>query len=169
MNETTEDKSYAEALRGRRTAAAVLLIVATVALAGPYLPFNWRDSFLALMGVGFIVWSALARSPGLLVPGGVLTGIGVGTILRPEFGHGAFLLSMAGGFMLISALYVPMFGRKGCWWWPFWPAAGLAFAGLLSLAGPDARAMFRELRPFWPFVLIVVAGWLFVSKPTRKA
>lgn len=167
MNETTEDNSYAEALRGRRTAAAVLLIVAAVALAGPHVPLNWRDGFLALMGVGFIVWSALARSRGLLVPGGVLTGIGVGAMLRPEFGHGAFLLSMAGGFLLIALLAPLLFGR-GCRW-AFWPAAGLAFAGLIAMAGPEARAMFRELRPLWPWLLIGVAVFLLFSEPARKA
>lgn len=169
MNENPEDKTYAEALRGRRTAAVILLVVAGAALVAPHLSFKWRDSILVLMGVGFIVWSALARSAGLLVPGGVLTGLGVGTLLRPEYGNGAFLLSMAGGFLLIAGLYPIMFerGKKNALW-PLWPAAGLGFAGLLQLAGPDVREGFRAAQPFWPYILIAVALFLFLSKPKRK-
>lgn len=169
MDEQSEVKSCGDAVRGRRVAAGVLLVVAGVALAGPHLPFNWREGMLLLLGVGFIVWSALARSPGLLVPGGVLTGIGTGTLLRAEYGSGAFLLAMAGGFLLIAALHPLMFGRgkKGALW-PLWPAAGLGFAGLVQLTGPDARQWFRAVQPFWPYVLIVVAVFLLFAKPSRK-
>jgi hypothetical protein len=169
MNENSEDKTYAEALRGRRTAAVILLVVAGVALVAPHLTFKWRDGLLVLMGLGFIVWSALARSPGLLVPGGVLTGIGVGTLLRPEYGNGAFLLSMAGGFLLLAGLSRVMFAKGKCGAWALWPAAGLGFAGFLSMAGPDVRQWFRVAQPFWPYLLIAVALFLFLSKPKRKA
>lgn len=168
MNENPEDKTYAAALRGRRVAAVVLLVVAGAALAGPYLPFNWRDSFPLLMGVAFIVWSALARSPGLLVPGGVLTGIGVGTLLRSEYGNGAFLLSMAGGFLLIALLAPVLFGRDKRCRWALWPAAGLAFGGLMQLGGPEMRELLRTLQPFWPLALIMVALFLLFTKPARK-
>jgi hypothetical protein len=169
MNDLPETKSYAESVRGRRIAAVVLLVVAGAALAGPYVPFNWRDGFLLLMGVGFIVWSALARSPGLLVPGCVLVGVGGGILLRAEYGGGAFLLAMAGGFLLLAGLTRVMFrDHKGANW-PLWPAAGLAFAGLMTSAGPDAREWFRTARPYWPYVIIVVALFLLLSKPARKA
>ncbi len=168
MNDTTKEKTYEDTLRGRRTAAGVLVVVALAALAGPYVPFSWRDSFLVLMGVAFMVWAALVRSPGLLVPGGVLTGVGVGTLLRPEFGNGAFLLSMSGGFLVIAGLSRLLFARtKGCVW-PFWPAAGLAFAGLASMGGPETRELLRAVKPLWPFVLIAVAAFLLLTKPARK-
>ena len=126
---------------------------------------NWRDSFLLLMGVAFLVWAALVRSPGLLVPGGVLVGIGVGTLLRAEYGNGAFLLSMAGGFLLIATLSRILFGREKACCWALWPAAGLAIAGCLQFAGSDVRQSLRAVQPFWPYVLIAVALFLLFSKP----
>jgi hypothetical protein len=169
MNETPENKSYAEELRGRRTAAAVLLVIAAVALIGPHVPFDWRDGMLLLMGLGFIVWAALARSPGLLVPGCVLCGIGAGVLLRDAYGKGAFLLAMAGGFLLLAGLSRAMFGARKGNLWPLWPAAGLAFAGLLSYGGSDVREWLRAARPFWPYALIAVALFLFFTKPRPKA
>jgi hypothetical protein len=168
MNENPENNSHAEAVRGRRIAAVMLLVVAGVALAGPHLPFGWRDGLLLIMGVGFIVWSALARSPGLLVPGCVLVGVGTGILLRGEYGNGAFLLSMAGGFLLLAGLTRVMFGdRKGSLW-PLWPAAGLTFAGLVQYAGSDLRQWLRAIGPIWPYGLIIVALFLWFSKPAAK-
>jgi hypothetical protein len=169
MNETPEAKAYAVAVRGRRTAAVVLLFVAGAALFGHYLPFNWRESLPLLLGVGFIVWAALARVRGLLVPGGILVGVGAGVMLRAEYGNAAFLLAMAGGFLLVAGLAAVLFGKEKGWLWPLWPAAGLAFAGFVQLAGPDARKWFHAVQPFWPYALIVVALFLFFTKPAPKA
>jgi hypothetical protein len=169
MNEIPEDNAYAVAVRGRRTAATVLLFVAGAALFSRYLPFNWRESLPLLLGLGFIVWSALARVRGLLVPGGILVGVGVGALLRAEYGNAAFLLSLAGGFLLVAGLAAVLFGREKCWRWPLWPAAGLALAGSVQLAGPEARQWFHAAQSSWPYALIVVALFLFFTKPARAA
>ena len=75
---------------------------------------------------------------------------------------------MAGGFLLLAGLSRILFAKSRCGTWPLWPAAGLGFAGLMSLAGPDARQWFRALQPFWPYILIAVALFLFLSKPKRQ-
>jgi hypothetical protein len=163
-----DTKSAADGLRGRRVAAGVLLAVAAVALLGQYLPLNWREGFVLLLGVGFVVWAGLARSRGLLVPGGVLVGVGTGILLRGEYGHGAFLFSMAGGFLLISLLSSLMFGREKSVWWPIFPAGGLAFAAVMATAGPEAREWWRAVQPFWPWALVAVALYLLFTKPRGK-
>jgi len=172
MNDTTTDSTVqtADPHRGRKVAAGILLTVAFVALLRPHVSLDFDKRWmLPLMGAGFIVWAALARNSGLLVPGGILTGIGVGTVLRGEFGNAVFLFSMAGGFLLIPMLHLLLFGRRKVsgWslWWTVFPAGGLAFAGLVQLAGPDVRAWFRALGPVWPYVLIAVAVWLLAVKP----
>lgn len=152
---------------GRRVAAAILLLVGVSALATPHLPFQTREAILPLMGLGFIVWAALSRCAGLLVPGGILTGLGVGVLLRPLYGNSIFLVGLAGGFLLICLLRGLLFRR---WiWWPLWPAAGLAFAGLAQSAGPDLRDLFRNYGSLWPYLLIALAAWLFFTKPGPRA
>ena len=162
------DCSSIDPARGRRVAAIVLLVFAAVALGKDYLPFNWRDAMLALLGIGFVVWAGLARSSGLLVPGGVLIGIGVGIMLRGYFGAPAFLFAMAGGFLLISVLSLAMFGRDKNTWWTLFPAGGLAFAGLVQVAGSDMRTWIRSAGQFLPYLAIVVALGLLFWKPTAK-
>lgn len=154
--------------RGRRVAAIVLLVFAAIALGKDFFPFNWRDAMLALLGVGFVVWAGLERSSGLLVPGGVLIGIGVGLMLRGYFGAPAFLFSMAGGFLLISVLSLAMFGKHKNTWWTLFPAGGLAFAGLVQVAGSDMRTWLRSAGQFLPYLAIGVALWLLFWKPAAK-
>ena len=118
--------------RGRLVAGGVLLAVALTALAAPYLPPGLAGrAFLPFLGAAFVVWAALARTSGLLVPGGVLIGVGVGAWLQTIYGPAAFLFSLAGGFLLISVLSLLLFGPDRRTWWTVFPAAGLSFAGFV--------------------------------------
>ncbi len=142
--------------RGRLVAGGVMLAVALAALAGP--PF-----LLVAIGLGFLVWAALGRVAGLLVPAGVLLGVGFGAWLRGPYGNAAFLLSLAAGFLSISLFYLLLFGRKGQVWWTVWPAGGLALAAAFTAGGPEVRALFRALHDYWPWALLAGAVALIVS------
>ncbi|HLP26979.1 MAG TPA: hypothetical protein VK477_14960 [Acidobacteriota bacterium] len=150
--------------RGRLVAGGVLLAVACAALAAPYLPPGLTGrAFLPFLGVAFVVWAALSRSAGLLVPGGVLLGVGVGAWLQASYGSPAFFFSLAGGFLSISVLSLLIFGAKTKTWWTVFPAGGLVFAGIVVSGGPAARETLRAMHGYWPFALIAVAIALIVS------
>lgn len=150
--------------RGRLVAGGVLLAVAGAALAAPYLPPGFAGrAFVPFLGVAFVVWAALSRSIGLLVPGGVLLGVGVGAWLQASYGPAAFLFSLAGGFLSISVLSMLIFGAKHKTWWTVFPAGGLAFAGIVVSGGPAVREVLRGMQNYWPYALIVVAVALIVS------
>ena len=150
--------------RGRLVAGGVMLAVALVALAGPYLPVAWDRPFLLVaIGLGFLIWGALGRVGGLLVPAGVLLGVGFGAWLRGPYGNAAYLLSLAAGFLSISLFYLLIFGRKGQVWWTVWPAGGLALAAAFTAGGPEVRAFFRALHEYWPWALLAAAVAMIVS------
>lgn len=164
MNESAPLSAGGHGRRGRLVAGGVLLAVALLALAAPHLPWSWNGrGMLAVLGVGFIVWAALARTSGLLVPGGVLLGVGVGLWLQPVYGPAAFLFAMSGGFLAISALALLLFGRANCAGWTVYPAGGLALAGLVVTGGPEVRTLLRAARDYWPYAVIVVAAVLIVT------
>lgn len=164
MNESASTSSSGEIRRGRLVAGGVLLAVALAALAAPYLPPGFAGrAFLPFLGVAFIVWAALARSCGLLVPGGVLLGVGIGAWLQANYGPAAFLFSLAGGFLSISLLSVLIFGPKTRNGWTVFPAGGLVFAGVMVGGGPEMREFLRAMQHYWPYTLIVVALALIMS------
>lgn len=150
--------------RGRLVAGGVLLVVACAALAAPYLPPGLAGrAFLPFLGVAFVVWAALSRACGLLVPGGVLLGVGVGAWLQASYGPAAFLFSLAGGFLSISVLSLLIFGAKHRTWWTVFPAGGLVLAGIVVGGGSTVREALRTMQGYWPYALIVVALALIVS------
>ena len=173
MDSETNATSAAESrtpsrLSGRRLAAAILVSVAVIALITQHFTVSWRGGVLLPMGIAFLVWAALARSPGLVVPGGVLTGLGVGMALMPAYGVGALMLGMAGGFMLVALLSRVQFGAKPGGWWPLYPSVVLALVGVVMLAGPDVREWFWSVAPYWPYALLVAAVWLWFGTGGKK-
>jgi hypothetical protein len=148
----------------------VLLTVALLALLARHLSWTLSGrTLLPVIGVAFVVWGALARNAGLLVPGGILLGVGVGSWLQPIYGTGAFLFALAGGFLSISLFSALLFGPKQRAGWTIFPALGLAFAGVVVSGGPEVRAILRTLGDYWPYALLLVALALIASAWRKKS
>ena len=120
-----------------------------------------------MLGLAFLAWALLARKCPLLIPGGILTGLGTGLLLRDTHGgNSTFLFCFAGGWVLITLLSLLVFRR---WvWWPLIPAAAMTFSGLSLLAGPELRSWMHSARYYWPVALIGVAVYLLLTKPRQK-
>ena len=90
--------------------------IALVAIGALVLIVQFAESevlgLLLLSGLGliFLIWGCLVRSVGLLISGGVLSGIGLGAyLIAGPLSHldgegGVFLLSFAAGWALITLL-----------------------------------------------------------------
>ena len=149
----------------------VLLIVAGWALLDRYTSFNAQLAVPLLLGVIFTGWSLVTREWGLLVPGGILTGIGAGVLfarstdLSRVVDSGWFLLCFAGGWVLITVLSATHFKRRVLW--PLIPAGVLGVIGASHLAVPEVQRGVRVIQDFWPWALLIVAAWLLFVKGRR--
>ncbi len=120
------------------------------------------------LGLLFLVWGSTARKPGLLIPGGILSGIGLGALLldgpfralEGDAEGGVFMLSFALGWALIT-LTSALFVRKVAWW-PLIPGGIMAFIGALLLIGGPALEVLAYLGQGWPIVLIAVGLYLIL-------
>lgn len=135
---------------------AALLIVGALVLLEQYLGTGWLPwAAVGLAGVLFFVEGTRSQIVGWLIPGGLLTGTGVGLFLafNPNSEGdllsriGILLLSVAAGWGLITAGSLP--GRGKIAWWPLVP--GGIFAAL------GACFLFSD-RSFFAFVLYLVTG-----------
>ena len=150
-----------------RTPGIVLIIIGLIALFGQFLA-QLNLGFLVLpgLGLGFLLWGILSREAGFLIPGGILSGIGLGVIMMDRFGgaedsalSGAvFMLSFAAGWGLITLLSAVVTDETQ--WWPLIPGGIMAFIGGALLIGEPALAVLEFLGRIWPVALILVGGYL---------
>ncbi len=146
----------------------VLLGLGLWLLASNIFKWNLGAAFPLALGLLFLVWGSLARRLGYVIPGGILTGIGVGGLLLngPFSGleypasDGLFLVSFAGGWALIT-LTSALFIRRAAWW-PLIPGGVMAFIGGALLSGEAGLAMLEYFGQGWPIVLIAVGLYLLL-------
>lgn len=102
----------------------------------------WDLVFLPALGCILLAWGTAVRKTGLLIPGGVLAGVGLGVMVAqgpfglatPDAQAGIILASIGLGWVAVAVLNVSMVNRRA--WWPFIPAAVLGALGLtLVIAG----------------------------------
>jgi hypothetical protein len=161
-----------ESLEGRHTsngwlAGLVLIGIGFVLLAVQLLNVTIVGA-AAPLAIGILLLAAWLRSGGrgYLIPGSILTGLGVGVILAagpmlhsPEMETGAVVIgSLAGGFFLIS---IAGLLRPGCrMWWPLIPGGLLALVSAALLAGDTGLALLNLLNYVWPLSLLALGGYV---------
>ncbi len=126
--------------------------------------------FLPALGGIFLMAGIAARQVGFLIPGGILTGIGVGAILEQSSRiadngtaqGGAFLLGFAGGWFLITVLSL-IFTRYPQWW-PLIPGTIMALIGGGLLIGGAAWNVLEFVGRWWPLALVALGLLIIVRR-----
>jgi len=115
----------------------------------------WDLLFLPALGCVFLAWGVVVRKTGLLIPGGVLSGIGLGVMAsQGPFGlasgeaqAGVILASMGLGWAAVGVLATTVVDRRA--WWPFIPAAVLGALGvaLMTVGGAGLATLSKVAVP----------------------
>jgi hypothetical protein len=117
-----------------------------------------------LLGGSFLLWGVLARAAGPLVPGGILSGIGLGVVLKSQFGQlmsddhagGLFLLGFAVGWLSITLL--SHVSTDDPQWWPLIPGGIMAAVGGAVLLGGVWLELLSWLSAAWLGGLSVIGA-----------
>ncbi len=130
-----------------------LLIVLTTDVGG--------EIFVGFRGLGFLGAYAATRSYGLLIPGGILTGLGTGLIIESQGGpSGSVVLGLGCGFLAIATIDRLVSSADGVWWWPLIPGAVLVTVGASNLTGIPNLGRYLV-----PAGLILIGVLLLLRKP----
>jgi hypothetical protein len=158
----------------RRTTGAIVLIVVGLLLLIANLSPSTIIGLLILPALGaiFLTWGILARLVGPLIPGGILTGLGLGIALQQLFfaadtpaAGGIVVLGLGLGFLAITPLALAVTGAH-CWW-PLIPGSILSIVGVALLMGSVGLAFLTILGRFWPLILIA-AGLCLLWRATKQ-
>lgn len=149
---------------------AILISIGLFSLIQQFVHIHAGLYFLPFLALIFLVAGMVGRRPGLLIPGGILAGIGAGAILvqgslfgamtEPVRG-GLFMLTFAAGWAVITAASF-LIGKLMLW--PLIPAGFMAFFGLALLAGQPGMQFLTAFGYFWPVLLIAAGLYLILHR-----
>lgn len=174
MGTENRNNSVSPAPRGQRQTVAAgiaLILIGLLLLAGQLLQSEALGLiFLLALGIIFLAWGSVTRQAGLLIPGGILIGLGAGILLitgpfqaMPETARGGiFLLSFAAGWVLIvlfSALFTPR-----THWWPLIPASLIGLVGGAVLVSETSPQVLTFINALWPLGLIALGVYILLRR-----
>ena len=144
---------------------AILITIGLVSLVQQFVRFDTGKIFLPMLAAIFLVAGLVGRRPGLIIPGGILAGIGIGAILiEGPFSYledptrgGVFLLAFAGGWVLVT-LAARLINCVMLW--PLIPAAFMGVIGLALVAGQAGLQFLQLAGVGWPIILIGLGIYL---------
>ena len=139
----------------------ILIVIGATLFAIQWLHLD-ADIIVLVIGLVFAGAYAATRRYGLLIPAGILSGLGAGILLE-DFGvtREPVVLGLGLGFLAIYGVDLatsrsPQRAR----WWPLIPGAILiAVAGAGGVLGDEGG---RTIQQAWPVILIVIGAWLLV-------
>lgn len=150
-------------------AGLILIVIGIGMLLSQFLHFE--GLFPLLLGTAFLAAGIVRRSNGLLIPGGIIGGVGLGTLATlnnwfapmgtPEQG-GVFLLFFSLGWFTITVLSALV--TRETMTWPLIPGGIMALIGGLILMGERGLKILEVIGTYWPVVLVVIGfgillGW----------
>jgi hypothetical protein len=152
--------------------AGILLIVIGLGLF-IFQFIGWPFLFPLLLGGGLLVSGILTRKTGLIIPGGILTGVGLAIVavqndvmsMAEPLKGGLFLLVFSLGWFLIP-LVTGLVVRK-TEWWALIPGTILAGIGGLVMAGDSGLEILKIVGQYWPVILVVIGASILI-KNIRK-
>ncbi len=134
---------------------AFLLIVQNVAI-------KWLGlAVLPGLALIFLAWGLFTRTSGLLIPGGILAGLGAGAIAIDLWGTaltemqqgGVFMLAFAGGWALIT-LASTLIGRPMTW--PLIPGGIMLVVSAAAFGINGAQQALELAGRIWPVIFIII-------------
>lgn len=122
------------------------------------------EAIVAVIGGAFLVAYAATRQYGFLVPGGILTGLGLGVIWETQLTSGEggeVVIGLGLGFIAIYVIDV-LVRRSEALWWPIIPGGILTAIGVLIET--EQGGLLAGMQWVWPVVLIAVGAIVLVMQ-----
>ena len=173
MTQQTESPTPERRRSGRFVGGLILIMVGVLSLVGQIPGVQTDKFFLPVLGAIFLAAGLVTKKIGLLIPGGILMGIGVGaaliegpfTYIEDPARGGIFLLAFGAGWAVISLTGLLIGCRV---FWPLIPGSILALVGLAILSGDPGMQALKLAGYGWPIILIAVGLYLILRRKSLE-
>jgi hypothetical protein len=126
--------------------------------------------FLPALGGLFLIAGIIGRQVGFIIPGGILTGIGLGVIFTQNAQiavtetaqGGVFFIGFALGWLLITVLSKLFTSETQ--WWALIPGAIMALIGGGLMLGGAALNVLEFAGRWWPLILVALGLVIIVRR-----
>lgn len=173
--ETNKVFRHRNARRGGYVGGGILILVGLFSLLNNIISINIGIWFLVGLGLIFILAGLASQKRGLLIPGGIVSGVGAGVLMMEQgpwhlsepANAGLFLITFAFGWALITllSLLVPdENGNRTLMWWPLIPGGIMGTIGGLLFSGEFGVTILRWIGQGWPVVLIGIGLYMIFRR-----
>jgi len=133
-------------------AGAILILLGAGFFALQFMQGFGEAVIFFLIGGAFMIGYLFRRAYGLLIPGGILLGLGLGSVGESTFRSfgGIQGIGLGVGFVSIYLIQLIYVGKSH--WWPLIPGGVLILTGFASAS----RDFEHLLSVGWPLILILV-------------
>ncbi len=144
--------------RARLIPGLILIVLGITFLLMQYFEFG-PGLFLLLLGFVFLIPYVLTRSYGMLIPGCILAGIGIGLIFdRPPLST-PIAVPVGLGLGFIAIFVVQLTVTRASHWWPLIPGVILVLVGIAE-GVPQAQVLVEK---GWPLILVLIGLLVLVG------
>lgn len=131
---------------------------------------NLTMFFPLVLGLIFLASGILSHRAGLLIPGGIISGVGLGALAAQSAWFYPTNSVETGGIVLLSFALgwfsIPLLSRlftKETHTWALIPGAVMAIVGGLVLMGSAGLRILEIGGKFWPIVLVIIGLGILVN------
>lgn len=129
--------------------------------------------FLPALGLFFIIWSIVSKEKDLLIPGGIIGGVGLGIMFVTLITNvseiskgGLFFIGFSIGWLLIVLLSKIFFKKTVLW--PLIPFTILFLFGFVLSLGEKGILVLQNFSLIWPYLLIAAGIIIIITYFRRK-
>lgn len=156
-------RAVARSRRNGVAAGFALVVIGAVALGLQYIEGPGRAVILLLAGGSFIATYFYTDIYGLLIPGGILAGLGLGSLGEWKQIAVRDPNAIGLGIGFASIYVIERLYRRRAHWWPLIPGVLLVVSGLGARFGDVGHILWR-----WAPAVLVLLGVVLVYRSLKR-